>query len=114
MHSEEHEAQPAKAFERSDVMDKLVALCKRRGFIFPSSEIYGGINSCWDYGPLGVELKNNIKAWWWRSMTWLRDDIEGLDAAILISSGFAPIRWVRRAVHASRASPLRQRGVQES
>ena len=84
MHSEEHEAQPAHAFERSDVMDKLVALCKRRGFIFPSSEIYGGINSCWDYGPLGVELKNNIKAWWWRSMTWLRDDIEGLDAAILM------------------------------
>ena len=84
MHSEEHEGQPAKAFERSDVMDKLVALCKRRGFVFPSSEIYGGINSCWDYGPLGIELKNNIKAWWWRSMTWLRDDIEGLDAAILM------------------------------
>jgi glycyl-tRNA synthetase len=84
VHSEEHEAQPANAFERSDVMDKLVALCKRRGFIFPSSEIYGGINSCWDYGPLGVELKNNIKACWWRSMTWYRDDIEGLDAAILM------------------------------
>jgi glycyl-tRNA synthetase len=84
VHSEESEEQPAQAFERSDVMDKLVALCKRRGFIFPSSEIYGGINSCWDYGPLGIELKNNIKAWWWRSMTWLRDDIEGLDAAILM------------------------------
>ncbi|MBI3329835.1 MAG: glycine--tRNA ligase [Nitrospinae bacterium] len=65
-------------------MDKLVSLCKRRGFIFPSSEIYGGINSCWDYGPLGVEMKNNIKAWWWRSMTWMRDDIEGLDAGILM------------------------------
>ncbi len=84
MHSEEHPAENAKASEPGDVMDKLVALCKRRGFIFPSSEIYGGINSCWDYGPLGVELKNNIKAWWWRSMTWLRDDIEGIDAAILM------------------------------
>ncbi len=84
MHSEEHEAQPGNASQRSDVMDKLVSLCKRRGFIFPSSEIYGGINSCWDYGPLGIELKNNIKTWWWRSMTWLRDDIEGIDAAILM------------------------------
>ena len=61
-------------------MDKLVSLCKRRGFIFQSSEIYGGINSCWDYGTLGVELKNNIKQCWWKSMTQLRDDIEGLDA----------------------------------
>jgi glycyl-tRNA synthetase len=65
-------------------MEKLVALCKRRGFIFPSSEIYGGLNSCWDYGPLGVEMKHNIKAWWWRSMTWMREDIEGVDAAILM------------------------------
>ena len=47
------------------VMDKLVSLCKRRGFIFQSSEIYGGINSCWDYGPMGVELKKNIKEFWW-------------------------------------------------
>jgi glycyl-tRNA synthetase len=82
--SEAQEAQPVNSVEPSEVMDKLVALCKRRGFIFPSSEIYGGINSCWDYGPLGVELKHNIKAWWWRNMTWLRDDIEGLDAAILM------------------------------
>ena len=82
MHPEEHQAQEAEVPQRGDLMDKLVALCKRRGFIFPSSEIYGGINSCWDYGPLGAELKRNIKAWWWRSMTWLRDDIEGLDAAI--------------------------------
>jgi glycyl-tRNA synthetase len=82
--SEEHAAENAKASDPGDVMDKLVALCKRRGFIFPSSEIYGGINSCWDYGPLGVELKNNIKTWWWRAMTWLRDDIEGIDAAILM------------------------------
>jgi glycyl-tRNA synthetase len=67
-----------------DLMDKLVSLCKRRGFIFQSSEIYGGTGSVWDYGPLGVELKNNIKAAWWRSMVHERDDIEGLDAAILM------------------------------
>ena len=66
------------------VMDKLVGLAKRRGFVFPSSEIYGGINACWDYGPLGVRLKNNVKRMWWRAMTQLRDDIEGLDAAILM------------------------------
>jgi glycyl-tRNA synthetase len=84
VHPEEHQTQEAEAAKRGDMMEKLVALCKRRGFIFPSSEIYGGINSCWDYGPLGAELKNNIKALWWRYMTWLRDDIEGLDAAILM------------------------------
>jgi len=65
-------------------MDRLVSLCKRRGFVFPSSEIYGGINACWDYGPLGAELKRNIKNFWWDSMTNRRDDIEGLDAAILM------------------------------
>jgi glycyl-tRNA synthetase len=64
-------------------MDSLVALCKRRGFIFPSSEIYGGLQGVYDYGPLGVELKNNLKSSWWRSMVYERDDIEGLDAAIL-------------------------------
>ena len=67
-----------------DVMDKLVSLCKRRGFIFQSSEIYGGAGSVWDYGPLGVELKRNIKDRWWNAMTRERDDIEGLDAAILM------------------------------
>jgi glycyl-tRNA synthetase len=66
------------------VMDKIVSLCKRRGFVFQSSEIYGGLGSCWDYGPLGVELKNNIKRSWWQAMTHRRDDIEGLDAAILM------------------------------
>ncbi|MCK4656622.1 MAG: glycine--tRNA ligase, partial [candidate division Zixibacteria bacterium] len=65
-------------------MDKLVSLCKRRGFVFQSSEIYGGLASCWDYGPLGVELKRNIKDFWWTGMTQKRDDIEGLDAAILM------------------------------
>jgi glycyl-tRNA synthetase len=64
-------------------MDKLVSLCKRRGFIFQSSEIYGGLNGCWDYGPLGVELLNNIKQAWWQVMTY-REDIEGIDASILM------------------------------
>ena len=68
----------------SSVMDKLVSLCKRRGYIFQSSEIYGGINSCYDYGPLGIELKKNIKELWWRSMIYERDDIEGIDASILM------------------------------
>ena len=67
-----------------NVMDKLVSLAKRRGFVFQSSEIYGGLGSVWDYGPLGVELKKNIKERWWRSMVHARDDIEGLDAAILM------------------------------
>ncbi|NOX88057.1 MAG: glycine--tRNA ligase [Calditrichaeota bacterium] len=65
-------------------MDKLVSLAKRRGFIFQSSEIYGGINSCYDYGPLGIEMKKNIKELWWKSMIYERDDIEGLDASILM------------------------------
>ncbi|MDX1492594.1 MAG: glycine--tRNA ligase [Longimicrobiales bacterium] len=68
----------------ADLMDKLVSLSKRRGYIFQSSEIYGGTGSVWDYGPLGVELKRNIKDRWWSSMVHERDDIEGLDAAILM------------------------------
>jgi len=68
----------------NDQMDKLVSLCKRRGFVFPSSEIYGGLTSCWDYGPLGAELKRNLKNYWWNAMTNRRDDIEGLNAAILM------------------------------
>ena len=67
-----------------DVMDKLVSLSKRRGFIFQSSEIYGGTGSVWDYGPLGVELKKNLKDQWWKAMVRMRDDVEGLDAAILM------------------------------
>jgi glycyl-tRNA synthetase len=66
------------------LMDKLVSLCKRRGFVFQSSEIYGGLGSVWDYGPLGVELKKNVKDRWWYAMVHARDDIEGLDAAILM------------------------------
>jgi glycyl-tRNA synthetase len=68
----------------SDLMEKLVSLCKRRGYVFQSSEIYGGTGSVWDYGPLGVELQRNVKEAWWRSMVHERDDIEGLDAAILM------------------------------
>ena len=68
----------------NDLMDKLVSLCKRRGYIFQSSEIYGGTGSVWDYGPLGVELKRNVKDLWWRAMVHMRDDVEGLDAAILM------------------------------
>ena len=66
------------------VMDKIVSLCKRRGFIFPSSEIYGGLSSAWDYGPLGSELKNRVQRFWWREMTQLHDNIVGLDAAIMM------------------------------
>ncbi len=66
-------------------MEKIVSLCKRRGFIFANSEIYGGIASAWDYGPLGVELKNNVMRAWWRSVVYERDDMEGLDAAILMN-----------------------------
>jgi glycyl-tRNA synthetase len=73
--------EPAKAKVE---MEKLVSLCRRRGFIFPSSEIYGGLSSCWDYGPLGVELKRNIKDAWWRAVVQQRDDIAGLDASILM------------------------------
>ena len=65
-------------------MEQLVSLCKRRGFIFPSSEIYGGLKSCWDYGPLGVELKRNVKDAWWRMMVRSRSDVVGIDCSILM------------------------------
>ena len=67
-------------------IDELIALCKRRGFIFQSNEIYGGTQGLYDYGPLGVELKNNLKNAWWKSIVYERDDVEGLDAAILTKS----------------------------
>ena len=67
----------------SKTMDDLVSLCKRRGFIFQSNEIYGGLQGLYDYGPLGVELKNNLKQAWWKSIIYERDDVEGLDASIL-------------------------------
>ncbi len=71
--------------DQSNLMEKIVSLAKRRGFIFPSSEIYGGFRSCYDFGPLGVEFKNNIKKAWWNEMIRLHDNIVGLDAAILMS-----------------------------
>jgi glycyl-tRNA synthetase len=67
------------------LMEKIVSLCKRRGFIFQSSEIYGGINGFWDYGPLGAELKRNVKELWWNTMTRQRDDVAGLEATIIMS-----------------------------
>jgi glycyl-tRNA synthetase len=70
--------------ESTLTMDMLVSLCKRRGFIFPSSEIYGGLASAWDYGPMGVELKKRIQEFWWRQMTQLNSNIVGLDAAIMM------------------------------
>ena len=69
---------------KPDLMERVVNLSKRRGLVFPSSEIYGGAGATWDFGPLGVELKNNVKRAWWRSMVQLRDDIVGIDAAILM------------------------------
>jgi glycyl-tRNA synthetase len=71
------------------LMEKIVSLCKRRGFVYPSSEIYGGINGFWDYGPLGAELKRNVKELWWNSMTRQRDDVAGLEATIIMS----PLIW---------------------
>jgi len=71
--------------ESSQRMEKIVSLCKRRGFIFQSSEIYGGLNGFWDYGPLGVELKRNLKDFWWKRNVRERDDMEGMDGAIIMN-----------------------------
>ena len=68
----------------NSIMDKMASLAKRRGFIYQSSEIYGGLNSCYDYGPLGIEMKKNIKEMWWRAMVYERSDIEGVDSSILM------------------------------
>ncbi|HXX59790.1 MAG TPA: glycine--tRNA ligase [Candidatus Sulfotelmatobacter sp.] len=83
-------------------LETIVSLSKRRGFVFPSSEIYGGINAVWDYGPLGVELKNNVKRAWWRAMVQERDDIVGLDAGILMH----PQVWVTSGHVGSFSDPL--------
>ncbi len=71
--------------KETDMMDKLISLAKRRGFIFPGSEIYGGLANSWDYGPLGVELKNNIKKLWWKMFVQQRDDMVGIDAALMMN-----------------------------
>ena len=69
---------------KSDLMEKIISLCKRRGFVFPGSEIYGGLANSWDYGPLGAELKRNVKNLWWESVIQERMDMVGLDCAILM------------------------------
>lgn len=68
-----------------DLMEKIVSLCKRRGFVYPGSEIYGGLSNSWDFGPLGIELKNNFKQLWWKTFVHGRDDVLGLDAAIIMN-----------------------------
>jgi glycyl-tRNA synthetase len=92
-------AEPAPAIAN---LETIVSLAKRRGFVFPSSEIYGGINAVWDYGPLGVELKNNVKRAWWRAMVQLRGDIVGLDAGILMH----PQVWMTSGHVESFSDPL--------
>jgi glycyl-tRNA synthetase len=72
--------------KRSDRMETIVSLSKRRGIVYPSSEIYGGLRAAWDYGPLGVEIKNNIKRQWWRSMVHARDDIVGIDSSVILAT----------------------------
>jgi glycyl-tRNA synthetase len=87
---------------KNDLMDRVVNLAKRRGLVFPSSEVYGGFRSTWDYGPLGVLLKRNVKDAWWRSMVQLRDDVVGLDSAILM----APKVWEASGHVATFTDPL--------
>src|SRR5476651_753515 len=70
--------------KNNELMEKIVSLCKRRGFIFQSSEIYGGINGFWDYGPLGAELKKNLRDQWWNDMVRRRDDVVGLESSIIM------------------------------
>ncbi len=74
----------SKAANKSSALDQVVSLCKRRGYVFPSGEIYGGTRSAWDYGPLGVELKENIKRQWWKSMVTSREDVVGLDSSVIL------------------------------
>src|SRR5947209_7644492 len=83
-------------------METIVSLAKRRGFVFPSSEIYGGFGSTWDYGPLGTELKRNVKNAWWRANVQERDDVVGLDSAILMS----PLIWQASGHIATFTDPL--------
>lgn len=86
----------------SNGMDKIISLCKRRGFVFPGSEIYGGMANSWDYGPLGVELKNNIKQLWWKRFVQSRDDIVGIDAALIMN----PKVWEASGHIATFSDPL--------
>ena len=86
--------------ERADLMEKVTALCKRRGFVFQSSEIYGGINAIYDYGHYGVALRRNIRSLWWRHMIELREDVVGLESSVIMN----PAVWT-----ASAKSPLSAR-----
>jgi glycyl-tRNA synthetase len=79
----------------ADRLENIVSLAKRRGFVYPSSEIYGGLRASWDYGPLGVELKNNVKRQWWRSMVQGRDDVVGIDSCVIFSSRSLGGIWAR-------------------
>ncbi len=85
-----------------DLMDKIVALCKRRGFVFPGSEIYGGLANSWDFGPVGVELKNNIKQAWWKKFVHQREDIVGIDASLIMN----PKVWEASGHIANFSDPL--------
>jgi len=87
-----------------DLMEKIVSLCKRRGFVYPGSEIYGGLSNSWDYGPLGIELKNNFKQLWWKTFVHRRDDVLGLDAAIIMN----PKVWEASGHVAGFSDPLRE------
>lgn len=84
------------------LMEKLISLCKRRGFIFPGSEIYGGFANSWDYGPLGVELKNNIKNEWWKRFVRGRGDVVGVDTALVMN----PKVWEASGHIATFSDPL--------
>ena len=88
------------AAKDAEKMEKIVSLCKRRGYIFQSAEIYGGLNGCWDYGPLGAELKRNLKDYWWRKNVQERDDIVGMDGI-----RFSPTRKCSLPPATSAASP---------
>jgi glycyl-tRNA synthetase len=87
---------------QEDLFDKIVSLCKRRGFVYPGSEIYGGLANCWDYGPLGSQFKKNVKDLWWRTVVQERDDMVGLDAAILMH----PRTWVASGHAEAFSDPL--------
>ena len=71
--------------DESQLMEKIISLCKRRGFVFPGSEIYGGITGMWDFGPAGVLLRKNLKDLWWKDLVQMRDDMVGIDAAIIMN-----------------------------
>lgn len=88
--------------QKENVMEKIISLCKRRGFVFPGSEIYGGLANSWDYGPLGTELKNNIKQLWWKRFVQMRDDMVGIDAALIMN----PKVWENSGHVATFSDPL--------